>query len=76
MGQGNAFTVCTQSDRSSQRQINKDVIQGPVVRRPISANPGLNFNPDFFILFSKASSRIFFSFLFSSSNYQTVDKKD
>ena len=26
----------------------KSVILGPVIRRPISANPGLNFNPDFF----------------------------
>ena len=27
---------------------------GPVVQRPISANPGLNFNPGFYILYSKA----------------------
>ena len=28
--------------------------QGPVVRRPISANPGLNFNPGLFFFLSKA----------------------
>ena len=27
---------------------------GPVVRRPISANPGLNFNPGFVFFSSKA----------------------
>ena len=37
---------------------------GPVVRRPISANPGLNFNLGFFVFCSKAFSRIIFSLLF------------
>ena len=32
---------------------------GPVVRTPVSANPGLNFNPGFFFLLSKAHCRIF-----------------
>ena len=27
-----------------------DNSQGPVVKRPVSANPGLNFNPGFFFL--------------------------
>ena len=33
---------------------------GPVVWRPISANPGLNFNPRFFVFCSKAFSQIIF----------------
>ena len=40
------------------------IVQGPlVVQRRISANPGLNFNPGFFlcIFFSKAFPRIIFS---------------
>ena len=31
-------------------------ILGPVVRMPVSTNPGLNFNPAFFFLLSKALS--------------------
>ena len=49
--------------------------QDPVVRRPISANPGLNFNLGFFF-FSKAFSRIIFSILFRASNHQIVGKKN
>ena len=48
----------------------------PVVRRPISANPGLNFNPGFFFFFSKAFSRIIFSRPFKASNHQIVGKKN
>ena len=47
---------------------------GPVVRRPISANLGLNFDPGFFFFCSKAFSPIIFSIIFRASNYQTVDK--
>ena len=37
---------------------------GPVVRTPVSANPGLNFNQGFFFLSSKELSRmIFYIFL-------------
>ena len=49
---------------------------GPVVRRPISANPGLNFNPGFFFFCSKAFSWINFSILFIASTHQIVDKKN
>ena len=49
---------------------------GPVVRTPVSANPGLNFNPGFFIFLSKALSQIIFSFLFRVSNYQIVGKEN
>ena len=47
---------------------------GPVARRPISANLGLNFDPGFFFFCSKAFSPIIFSIIFRASNYQTVDK--
>ena len=40
--------------------------QDPVVRRPISANPGLNFNPGFFFFCWKVFSRIIFASFFKS----------
>ena len=46
--------------------------QGPVVRTPVSANPGLNFNPGFFFFLSKALYRIMFSILFRVSNHEIV----
>ena len=46
-----------------------------VVRRPISANPGLNFNLGFFFFCSKAFSRIIFSILLRASNHQIVGKR-
>ena len=52
------------------------LIQGPVVRRPISANLGLNFNPGPFFLSSKAFPRTTFSILFLVANHQIVDKKN
>ena len=51
-------------------------VQGPVVRRPISANPGLNFNPGLFFVSSKAFSRTILSILFRVANHQIVDKKN
>ena len=50
--------------------------QGPVVRTPVSTNPGLNFNPAFFFLLSKALSRIIFGILFRVSNHQIVGIKN
>ena len=47
--------------------------QGQVVRTPVSANPGLNFNPGFFFLLSKALSWIIFSNFFF---YQIVGKEN
>jgi len=46
-------------------------ILDPVVRRPISANPGqgLNFNPGFFFFCSKGYSRIFVSVRFKATNH-------
>ena len=49
---------------------------GPVVRRPISANPGLNFNPGFFFFCSKVFSRVISSLLFRASNHQIVGRKN
>ena len=49
---------------------------GPVVRRPISANPGLNFNPGFLFFCSKEFSWIIFSILFRASNNKIVDEKN
>ena len=50
--------------------------KGPVVRRPISAKPGVKLNPDFIFLCSKEFSRNIFSVIFSGSNHQLEDKKN
>ena len=47
-----------------------------VVRRLISANPGLNFNPGFFFFFPKAFSQTIFSHPLKASNHQIVGKKN
>ena len=49
---------------------------GRVVRRPVSANPRLNFNPGLFFFSSKAFSQKNFSILFRVGNNQIVDKKN
>ena len=54
----------------------KEKHQGRVVRRPVSANPGLNFNLGLFFFSSKAISRKIFSILFRVINHQIVDKKN
>ena len=51
-------------------------VLGQVIRRPINANPGLNFNLGFFFLCSKAFSPTIFSILFRASNHQIVGKKN
>ena len=53
---------------------NKDL--GPVVRRPISINPGLNFNPCPFYFSSKAFSQTIFSILFRVANRQICWQKE
>ena len=50
-------------------------LQGQVVRTPVSANPGLNFNPGFFFFLSKALSWIIFYISFRASNHQIVGKE-
>ena len=49
---------------------------GPVDRRPISTNPGLNFNPGVFFSLSIALSRIISSILFRVFFRQIVDGKN
>ena len=49
---------------------------GPVVRRPISANPGLNFNLNFFIPLFKCLFRIVSGVLYRASNNHIRDKKN
>ena len=51
-------------------------LQGPVVRRTISANPGLNFNQSFSFFCSKALSCIILYLLFRATNHQIVVKKN
>ena len=51
-------------------------VQGPVVRRPISANPGLNFNLRFFIPSLKSLFGKIFSVLFKASSSHTLNKKN
>ena len=58
----------------AEKQTNK---QGPVVRTPVSANPGLNFNLGFVFFFSQVLSRIIFSIiLLRVSNHQIVGKEN
>ena len=47
-------------------QRNSCELQGPVVRRPISVNPGLNFNLGFYFSLFKSCLRIIFSIYFQS----------
>ena len=49
---------------------------GPVVRTPVSANPGVNFNTGFFFFLSKALSRIIFAILFRVFNHQIVGQEN
>ena len=46
------------------------------VRKKLSANSKLNFNPGFFFFLSKALSWIIFSILFRVSNHQMVGKEN
>ena len=50
-------------------------IQGPTVRRPISANPGLSFNLGFFIPLFKGLFHIVSSIPFRTFRHQIVGKK-
>ena len=49
---------------------------GPVVRRQISTNPRLNFNPGVFLSLSIALSRIISSILFRVFYHKIVDGKN
>ena len=48
---------------------------GPVVQRPIGANPALNFNPGFHISLFKNCFGIILPIVFGAFNYQIVVKK-
>ena len=50
--------------------------QRPVFRKPISANPGLNFNLGFYTSLFDSLFGIIFSTLYGASNHQTVEKKN
>ena len=50
--------------------------QGPVVRRRISANTGLNFNLDFFTPLFESLFGIISSILYRASNHQILIKKN
>ena len=49
-------------------------LQGSVVQRLISTNPGLNCNPAFFISLFKSILRKIFTILFRTSNDQIASK--
>ena len=53
-----------------------NILLGQVVRTPVSANPGLNFNPGFFFFLSKAVSRTIFCIIFRVCNHQIVGKEN
>ena len=50
--------------------------QGPAVRRRISANPGLNFNPGFYISLFKSRYGIIFPIPFNAFNHSIVPNKN
>ena len=50
--------------------------QGPLVRRPISANPEFNFHLGSFFFCLNAFSEIIFSVLSRKSNYQIIFKRN
>ena len=52
------------------------ILLGPVFWKPISANPGLNFNLGFYTSLFDSLFGIIFSTLYGASNHQTVDKKN
>ena len=52
------------------------VVKVRVVRRPIIANPGLNFNSGFFFLCLKAFSRIIFPIPYIASNKQIAVQRN
>ena len=54
----------------------ESIVQGPVVRRSISAKPGLNFKLRFFFFSSKAFSQTIFPSFFRESNHKIVGKKN
>ena len=62
--------------KRATREARNRNLQCPVVRTPVSANPGLNFNLGFFFFLSKAFSWIIFSIFFRVSNHHIVGKEN
>ena len=52
------------------------ILLGPVVQRPISANPGLNFNPGFYISQLKSSFGIIYPLLLEHSIIKLYSKRN
>ena len=48
--------------------------QGPIVRKPVIANPGLNFNPGFYISLIKSRFGIIFQIAFRAWNHKIVER--
>ena len=68
--------LCGKPRRSLNAQLSQHFIDlGPVVQRPISSNPRLNFNPAFFISLFKSLFGKIFTILFRTSNDQIASKK-
>ena len=64
------------SDRLQKLFIQRNVKEIPVVRRPISANAGINFNPGFSFFCLKAFSQTIITILFRASNQQIADQRN
>ena len=78
---GNPAPRVTWSKKNSSLPVGRHVVEpssalGPVVRTPVSANPGLNINPHLFFFLSKAHYRIIFCILFRVSSHQIVGKEN
>ena len=56
--------------------IAQNIVQSPVVQRPVSNNPGLRFKLSFFVSFFKSLFQIIFSILFRAFKHQIIDKKN
>ena len=67
---GTSLLIHHKLGKTNFRFNQKHTTLGPVVRGPISDNPGLNFNPGL------AFPRVVFSILFRVSYHQIVDEKN
>ena len=68
--------ICLTRERIHRPWSPFSIVLGPVFRKPISANPGLNFNLGFYTSLFDSLFGIIFSTLYGASNHQTVDKKN
>ena len=70
------YLICMALKKTNSNELVNITIQGPVVRRMISANPRLNFNLNFFIPLFKCLFRIVSGVLYRASNNHIRDKKN